>query len=65
MTRGTWRHISSLDVDLRVVQVAYSGPTYIKIKVLYLNRNLSNEVLWPAPTTATIQREDLWKWKRV
>ncbi len=65
MGPGKWRHMSCLDVDMQVVKVTYRGPTYVKCKVLWLNRNYNDLLLSPRPETVTVQKKDLWKWSYV
>lgn len=43
--RGLWRHLSCLDLDFQVVKVAYRGPGYYKLKILYIYRGTSMTVL--------------------
>jgi hypothetical protein len=54
-------------MDIEILQVAYAGPTYVKVKVLYFNRHLSggNMLLWPRAETVRISSEQYKLWERV
>ena len=59
-----WRHVNSLDIDIIVTNVSYVGPEYVKLKVLYLNRNY-NSIIFPKAETVQIKREDFPKWELI
>lgn len=59
----TWKHMSTLDVNMYFVKIPYRGPIYIKAKVYYEQNGVT---LNPsAPDSVKIQTCDFWKWKRV
>ena len=60
-----WRHRGTTDVDMYFVSVPYKGPTYIKAKVIYINRH--NSIIYNAasPQLVKIQRKDFWLWSKV
>lgn len=65
---ATYRHISSLDLDMSIVQVTYRGPEYAKAKVLFTNRNCfleENRLVSTQMRKVKIYYKDLWKWKDV
>lgn len=64
----TWRHISCTEIDLFFVSIQYVGPAYIKAKVLYFNRQATeekNQLISITSQSVKIKKSDLSKWVRV
>ena len=59
-----YRHPRCLDVDIHVVKVAWAGPVYVRVRVLYWHRSLKT-FLFLEPETVYVQRKDLPRWKDV
>lgn len=61
MSKGRWRHVSCLDVDILITKVVFAGPVYIKAKVFYVDRR--NQTFYNNfPETVKIKRKDFDKW---
>lgn len=45
---------------LLVLKVAYEGPSYVKLKVKYVNAK--GNLLHPDTETVRIEKVDFWKW---
>ncbi len=63
--KETWRHRSTTEIDLFFVKIQYIGPTYIKAKVLYLNRQATdkkNILISNKAEVVKIKRSDFYKW---
>lgn len=59
-----WRHVKSKDVDLIFLSLISETPDYIKVKVMFFNRNY-NILLDTTPDVVTIQRKHFKNWKEV
>ncbi len=62
---GRYRHRNSLDLDILVKAIAYTGPKYTKMKVLFINRTSSDLVISHAPSVVAVQHEHLQNWARI
>ncbi len=54
------KHVNCLDMRLLVLKVAYEGPSYVKLKVKYVNAK--GNLLHPDTETVRIEKVDFWKW---
>ena len=55
------RHRDTLDMDLAVLNVHYETDDYIKVKILYCNRN-NNSLFDMRPRIVRIKASDKHKW---
>lgn len=62
---GLYRHSSTLDIDVYVVNVLYRGLDHSVFNVLYFNRNLDNMLLFEKPDQVTVKNGSLYLWKAV
>lgn len=63
-----WRHRSTTEIDLCATKVQFVGPEYLKLKVLFLNRQAfleCNRLIDPTPASVTLKRKDLGNWRMV
>jgi hypothetical protein len=58
------RHKDTLDIDLVILNVQYRTDKYIKLKILYFNRNW-NGFVDLRPQIVTIKAEDQPRWSLV
>lgn len=61
---GFYRHIHTIDIDIQIQNIQYLGPNYMKVKVLYWNRDHS-AIFWTDSESVTINKEYYDNWIRV
>lgn len=55
------RHSATLDMDLAILNIQYETDEYIKLKILYCNRN-NNSLFDMKPDVVRIKASDKVKW---
>ena len=58
------RHRDTLDVDLAILHVQYDTESYVKLKILYYNRNY-DRLIDLRPQIVKIKTSDKHKWSLV
>lgn len=66
---GTYRHISTLDVDICVDKLQYKDSKRVKLRISYFHRKykyfITNNMGLLYTQTVEIKKKDYWKWSRI